>query len=201
MQKKMRRNPKVLRDLLDNGISIEKVREAWSKSNVEVEVAGNSRSVCRICGKPIKKGEERVVSEDSRLIDLYGAFWSLKVYAHKRCYERFIHPPGLPKTRSQYRRTLYCARCGTWWPLKELLNGDERFPKREPNLLRCPFCSGVLRSRAHHSHRWNFPRVEADFDINIEVFEGQRKLDEFLEGDASVIIVKSGGEVRRYVVR
>ena len=201
MKKNMRRNPKVLRDLLDSGVPIEKVREAWSKSKVEVETARNSRSVCRICGRPIKRGEERIVSEDSKLIDLYGAFWSLKVYAHRTCYERFIHPPGLPTTRSQYRRTLYCAKCGTWWPLKELLNGDEDLPRRDPDLLRCPFCSGVLRSRPHHSHRWNFPRVEADFDINIEVFEGQRKLDELLDGDASVITVKSGGEVRRYVVK
>ena len=199
----MRRNPKTLKDLLDEGFSIESVRKAWSEARVEVEVAQNSRATCRICGRPIRKGEERVVSEDHKLIDLYGAFWSLKVYAHRTCYERFIHPPGLPTTRSQYRRTLYCAKCGTWWPLKDLLdvNGDEKFPKREPDLLRCPFCSGVLRTRAHHSHRWDFPRIEADFDVSIEVYRGQRKLDEFLEGDASVITVKSGGEVRRYVVR
>ena len=198
----MRRNPKILRDLLDSGVPIEEVREAWSKSKVKVETARNSRAICRICGKPIMKGQERVTSEDPRLVDLYGAFWSLRVFAHKSCYERLIHPPGLPDTRSQYRRMFYCARCRTWWPLKELLNGDEDFPKRDPDLLRCPFCSGVLRSRPHHSCRWRFPRIEAgDLDIKVEPFQGQRKLDEFLEGDASVITVKSGGEVRRYVVR
>jgi len=85
--------------------------------------------------------------------------------------------------------------------LEELLDGGEEFPKREPNLLRCPLCSTILRTRPHHSERWKFPRIEADFDVSIEVYRGQRKLDEFLEGDASVITVKSGGEVRRYVVR
>ena len=190
-----------MRDLIEQGVSIEEIREAWSSSEVEVETARNSRAICRICGRRIERGEERIKSEDHKLIDLYGAFWSLKVYAHKRCYERLVHPPGLPDTRSQYRRMFYCARCRTWWPLKDLLNGDEMFPKRDPDLLRCPFCSGVLRTRAHHSHRWDFPRIEADFDVSIEVYRGQRKLDEFLEGDASVITVKSGGEVRRYVVR
>ena len=197
----MKKKPRVLRDLLDEGVSIESIRKIWSESEVKTEVAQNSRSTCRICGRPIKKGEERVVSEDPKLIDLYGSFWSLKVYAHRTCYERFIHPPGLPTTRSQYLRRFYCARCRTWWPLKDLLNGDEMFPKREPSLLRCPFCSGVLRSRAYRSHQWNFPRVEADFDISIEELRGQRKLDEFLEEDVSVITVKSGGEVRRYVVK
>ena len=197
----MRRNPRILRDLLDEGISIEEVRESWSKAQIKVEIARNSRSICRICGKPIRKGQERVTSEDPRLVDLYGAFWSLKVYAHRTCYERFIHPPGLPTTRSQYRRMFFCARCRVWWRLRDLLNGDETFPKREPGLLRCPICSGILRTRSHHSHHWNFPRVEADLDVEVEPFEGQRKLDEFLEGDASVITVKSGGEVRRYVVK
>jgi len=197
----MKKNPRVLRDLLDDGVSIEFIRKAWSQAKVEVEVAQNSRSTCRICGRPIKKGEERIVSEDSKLIDLYSAFWSLKVYAHRTCYERFIHPPGLPTTRSQYRRSVYCTKCGTWWPLKELLNGDERFPKRDPDLLRCPFCSGVLRSRPHHSHRWKFPRVKADFSIQVELLEeGQRRLDEFL-GGVSIITVRSGGEVRRYIVK
>ena len=199
-RERMKRNPKVLRDLLDDGVSIEKVREAWSKAKVEVEVAQNSRSTCRICGKPIRKGEERVVSDDPKLVDLYDAFWSLKVYAHKRCYERLVHPPGLPDTRSQYRRMFYCARCRTWWPLKDLLNGDEAFPKRDPDLLRCPFCSGVLRSRAHRSRKWEYPRIEADLDVKVEPFQGQRKLDEFLE-DVHIITIKSGGEVRRYVVK
>ena len=199
-RERMKRNPKVLRDLLDSGISIEKVREAWSKSKVKVETARNSRAICRICGKVIMRGQERVTSEDPRLVDLYGAFWSLKVYAHRTCYERFINPPGLPTTRSQYRRTLYCAKCGTWWPLKDLLNGDEKFPKREPDLLRCPFCSGVLRTRAHHSRRWDFPRIKADLEVQVEPFEGQRSLDEFL-GDVSIITIKSGGVERKYVVK
>ena len=198
----MRRSPKILRDLLDKGLSIEFVRKAWSESEVRIEVAQNSRSTCRICGKPIRKGEERVVSDDPKLVDLYGAFWSLKVYAHKHCYERFIHPPGLPKARSQYKRMFYCARCRTWWPLKDLLNGDEMFPKRDPGLLRCPFCSGVLRSRAHRSHKWEFPRIEAgDLDIKVEPFQGQRKLDEFLEGNISIITIRSGGVERKYVVK
>ena len=196
----MKKNPKVLRDLLDEGVSIESIRKIWSEAAVKVEVAQNTRARCRICGRPIKRGEERIISEDSKLVDLYGAFWSLKVYAHKSCYERLIHPPGLPKVRSQYRRMFYCARCRTWWPLKDLLNGDEMFPKRDPDLLRCPFCSGVLRTRSHHSHRWQFPRVEADLDVKVEPFEGQRSLDEFL-GDASIITIKSGREVRRYIVK
>jgi len=149
----MRRNPKILRDLLDEGVSIESIRKIWSEAAVKVEVAQNSR-----------------------------------------------HPPGLPKVRSQYRRMFYCARCRTWWPLKDLLNGDEMFPKRDPDLLRCPFCSGVLRTRSHHSHRWNFPRVEADLDVEVEPFRGQRRLDEFL-GIARIITIRSGGVERKYVVR
>ena len=62
----MKKNPRVLRDLLNEGVSIESIRKIWSESEVKTEVAQNSRSTCRICGRPIKKGEERVVSEDSK---------------------------------------------------------------------------------------------------------------------------------------
>jgi len=61
-------------------------KELWKSANVRVEVAKRKR-VCRICGRPINRGEKCVVSEDWSLVSFYEAFWSMKVSAHSSCYE------------------------------------------------------------------------------------------------------------------
>ena len=66
-----------------------RAREAWMKASVRTETAKRRRT-CRICGKPIRKGEECVVSEDWSLVSLYEAFWSMKVSAHKSCYRSLV---------------------------------------------------------------------------------------------------------------
>jgi len=64
-------------------------KELWKNANVQVEVAKRRRT-CRICGKPIHKGEECVVSEDWNLVSFYEAFWSMRVSAHPSCYENLL---------------------------------------------------------------------------------------------------------------
>jgi len=64
-------------------------RDAWRNAKIGVEVAKRRRT-CRICGRTIKPGEQCVVSDDTHLLTLYNAFWSMKVSAHTECYESLV---------------------------------------------------------------------------------------------------------------
>ena len=84
------RKPKILTDLIGGGIPIEEVRKAFVEASTRVEEARSGRSVCRICGQRIRRGELRVVSEDRRLVDLFECFWSSRLYVHLGCYRRLL---------------------------------------------------------------------------------------------------------------
>jgi len=81
--------PRTNSDLLESGINPEKIKSLWRKALVEIEIA-KRKTICRICGSEIKKGQERVVTEDPDLVFIYCAFWSMKVYAHKDCYKLIL---------------------------------------------------------------------------------------------------------------
>jgi len=56
-------------DLIEEGVSEERIISAWLKAKVKIEKC-RRRRICRICGQPIRKGEECVTSEDDSLVML-----------------------------------------------------------------------------------------------------------------------------------
>jgi len=181
-------------DLIAAGVSEERIISAWLKAKVMLETARRKRT-CRICGEAISKGEECVSSEDDGLVSLYTAFWSLRVYAHKKCYEELTLPKGLPE-RSHYRRKRYCPRCDAWF---DIYNGDndDAWPRKLENYTRCPHCGGPLRLKPRRLA--TAPRVAVNLgDIKlVPVEEGQLTLDDFSR--SSLIIVRRGdGKIELY---
>ena len=181
-------------DLIEAGVDEPRIASAWLKAKVKLETA-RRRKICRICGKPIHKGEECVVSEDQGLVSLYEAFWSLKVAAHKRCYEKLTLPRGLEET-SPYRKRRFCPICGKWF---EIFNGEESedaWPQKSDNAIRCPYCHSLLRLKPRRLQ--TAPRVSADLgDLRILPARGQLTLDDFT---GRLVIVKRGEKVELYKI-
>ena len=186
--------PKTMQDLIEEGVSEARIITAWLKAEVKLEIA-KRKKICRICGKPIHKGEECVVSGDDDLVSLYGAFWSLKVHAHKACYEKLTLPRGL-SDRSFYRKRRYCPRCEVWVEIYDGANGDETWPRKSDNNTRCPFCGFPLRLRPRRLP--NAPRISADLgDLRILPARGQLTLDDFA---GKLVIVKRGERFELYKI-
>ena len=189
------RRPKTNADLIEEGVSEERIISAWLKARVRLEAAKRKR-VCRICGGVIESGEECVTSEDDGLVGLYGSFWSLQVSAHRTCYERLVFVKGLPE-RSFYRNARYCPRCQEWYPIFNGEDDNNTWPKRVENYARCPECSAPLRLKPRRLA--TAPRITANIgDIKlIPVEGGQLTLDAFSRG--SLIIVRRGdGRIELY---
>jgi len=185
-------NAKTMRDLLESGVPRERIEEAWIRAKVRLEKAMRNGGVCRICGEEIARGEEVVVSEDRDLVGLYGAFWSLKVRAHRKCYEGLVLPRGLSE-KSNYRLYRYCPRCGSWIQIYD--GSDDHWPGRD-NPLQCPNCGKQLRSRPRDAERFKAPRIIADIRLKMIPMKGQLTLEPFITG--SRIIVRRGGEEEIY---
>ena len=191
----MRKKPKTNADLIEEGVLEERIISTWLKAKVWVEEC-KRRTLCRICGQPIEKGRSRVVSDDWRLISLYSAFWSDKIYAHKECYEKLTLPRGL-SDRSFYRKRRYCPRCDTWVEIYNGANGNETWPRKSDNNTRCPFCGTLLRLKPRRLP--NAPRVIADLkDLKVVPVKGrQLTLDDFT---GRLVWVKRGDKLELYEV-
>ena len=163
---------KTTHDLLENtSITFETLRQAWRNARIEVETASSGRATCRICGKPIEKGEQRVVSSSWDLVRLYNAFWCMKVYAHLSCYEKIVKgifdEDGRQLSQlSHFRRHYFCKRCG-WIPKFLAANG------------RCPYCGGPLRMTPRRKSFLRVTRIEPEFNVKIRRIKGQLTLDTF----------------------
>jgi len=191
----MKKKPKTNADLIEEGVSEERIAASWLGARVRLEEC-KRRTLCRICGQPIEKGRLRVVSDDWRLISLYSAFWSDKIYAHKECYEKLTLPRGLSE-RSFYRKRRYCPRCDTWVEIYDGADGDETWPRKSDNNTRCPFCGTLLRLKPRRLQ--TAPRVAAelgDFKIR-RVKDRQLTLDDFA---GRLVWVKRGDKLELYEV-
>jgi len=182
-------------DLIEAGVDEPRIASAWLKAKVRLETAKRRRT-CRICGGFIKAGEECVVSEDQGLVSLYDAFWSMKVSAHKSCYERMTMVRGLKET-SPYRKRRYCPVCGLWF---EIFNGEENedtWSQKSNSSVRCPFCHSLLRLKPRKLR--SAPRISVDLgDFKVVPVKGrQLTLDDFA---GRLVWVKRGDKFELFEV-
>jgi len=162
-------------------VKLEEVIQAWKNAEIRRERSGGSR--CAICHKRIRPGTKVIVTEDARLVQLYGGRL-YPIEAHQRCYQRLMkHGLGIENngnkftSRSLFRKYVLCPRCSLWMP--KILALD----------YRCPYCGYSIRTLPRVKKGMKLAYIEPDVKVNHvkRIIRAQLTLDDYIAGRLAIL--------------